>query len=89
MIKMGMEDQHFSDPFFLDAEGAQLVDYGRRQVAHPPRDDKRVLITFEEVDPRFLPAEVPEAIANLSRLAASHPPRPRFTFRRRRYSRRF
>ena len=40
MIKMGMEDQHFSDPLFLDAEGAHLIDDNRRQVAHPSRNDK-------------------------------------------------
>jgi hypothetical protein len=54
MIKVGVQDEEFLDPVFIDAEFLKLLEYVWNDIADAPAYDHRVAVSFEKIDPGFL-----------------------------------
>ncbi len=72
MIEMRMEDQDLPDLFRVDSERLHLFQNVREYVAHRPVNQDCIVSPFKNIDPRFLTAQVPEILRDLSRLSESH-----------------
>ncbi len=72
MIEMGMEDEEFSDLLLVDAELIELPKYLRHDVPQAPVYDHGLIAAIQQIDPRFLMAQIPQMIKDFSGFANSH-----------------
>jgi hypothetical protein len=74
---MGMEDEEFFDLSLVDAKLLELPEHIRQDVPKAPIYDHGLIAAIQQIDPRFLAAQIPQLINDFSGLANSH---ERFSF---------
>jgi hypothetical protein len=72
MVEMGVEDEEFADLFLVEAELIELPKYLRHDVPQAPVYDHGLIAAIQEIDPRFLMAQIPQMVKDFSGFADSH-----------------
>ncbi len=77
MIEVGVKNDDLSYFTGIDSEGLHLLQDVGQDEGDPAVQHHRPVPALQDVDPRFLPAQVPEILRHFSRLSDSHENLPR------------